>query len=802
MFFAVCFFNKSNGQAGLCPSNLDFELGDFTGWICQAGIVDPTGNIIISPTPPIPGQHTIITAATAGLDPYGGFSQICPNGSGFSVKLGNSGGNHQAEGLSYTYTIPSTLTTFSMLFHYAVVLQDPNHLSYEQPRFRARITDLTTGLPIPCVDFDFIASGSLPGFQPSPLGNGVVYKNWTPITINLNAYIGRTIRLEFITNDCVFTAHFGYAYVDVNTNCNGAITGNYICPGEPGITLTAPFGFQSYRWFDDITCLNVVGTGQTLTLNPAPSVGAVYPVEITPFPGYGCLDTLYAIVDVATAPPKSAGPDQIICQGQTVQVGLPPLIAHTYSWTPVNLVNIPTAANPFAGPVFGPTEIYLETTDILTGCSSLDTVIVSKTDVDTTVTSTGNVDFCVGKPGGSFSVNNSSTTVQWYEATSGLIGGANSLTYVPTVSGTYWAEMSQGGCLDSSGYHDYFIRPIPIVAFTPSNDSGCVGSTTLTFTNNSNPPDGAAMTHLWKFSDGITDINTDASRVFGQARTYNVKLITTTQFGCIDSTDQFVHIMPKGVPDFSWDSICIGRPVVFTNLSNENSTPQAWYSWNFGNGDPLSTMKDPLPVSYNIPPGKVDIILKMATLGCENDTQTVVKSVLVNKEVQGIRYPTVTVPQGAAHYLHVRDTVGPFYNWRPQIHLSSYNTQYTQFVASGNDVEYLIAISDIHTCVTTDTILMQVLKKPGFYLPTAFTPNNDGLNDIIRPYLVGMKGLKSFSIFNRTGQLIFFSKTYGEGWDGKFQGVDQTTGVFVWILEFYDANNKLVTEKGTLTLIR
>jgi len=72
----------------------------------------------------------------------------------------------------------------------------------------------------------------------------------------------------------------------------------------------------------------------------------------------------------------------------------------------------------------------------------------------------------------------------------------------------------------------------------------------------------------------------------------------------------------------------------------------------------------------------------------------------------------------------------------------------------------------------------------------------------VKPYLVGMKGLKSFSVFNRWGSLIFFSKTYGEGWDGKSKGVDQATGMYVWILEFYDANNKLVTEKGMLTLIR
>ena len=113
-----------------------------------------------------------------------------------------------------------------------------------------------------------------------------------------------------------------------------------------------------------------------------------------------------------------------------------------------------------------------------------------------------------------------------------------------------------------------------------------------------------------------------------------------------------------------------------------------------------------------------------------------------------------------------------------------------------------IDIADAHTCVTTDTLQMLVLKKPGYYLPSAFTPNSDGLNDVVRPYLVGMQSLKSFAIFNRWGKQVYATRTEGEGWDGKFQGIDQPAAVYVWMLEFYDADGRLVTEKGTITLIR
>ena len=134
--------------------------------------------------------------------------------------------------------------------------------------------------------------------------------------------------------------------------------------------------------------------------------------------------------------------------------------------------------------------------------------------------------------------------------------------------------------------------------------------------------------------------------------------------------------------------------------------------------------------------------------------------------------------------------------------LSSYNAKYAEFYATGDDVQYTIDITDKYSCITTDTLLVQVLKKPGFYLPTAFTPNGDGKNDIARPYLVAMKSLKSFSIFNRWGDKIFFTTTYGEGWNGSFKGQAQDPGVYVWILEFFDNSNNLVVEKGTIAIIR
>jgi gliding motility-associated-like protein len=792
----------ANAQAGLCPANMDFEFGDFTNWNCSYGLVrDSSGFNVYGPMTAgqVPGRHSII-GAPGGVDPFGGFPQLCPNGSGYSMQLGNSSSARKASAISYTYDIPTTAGNFSILFHYAVVLQDPNHAPQQQPRFRARIVDLTTNAPLPCVTFDFTASASLPGFLPSPSNPQVLYKGWTPVSINLSAYTGRTIMLEFVATDCTLGAHFGYAYIDVNSACNGAIAGSTLCAGDTTITLTAPFGFQNYQWFTDNTFSQVASTTQTLVLDPAPSVGTVFPVIVDPYPGFGCRDTLYATITISPKPVSDAGPDQSVCVGQTVQIGAPPLPAHQYSWTPAGQVSNPILSDPFATASSPFTEFIVKTTDILTGCISYDTTVISIATLDTASGITGKSDYCIGDPSAAvLSVTNLGTSIQWHDA-NGPIPGATGISYQPVTDGVYHAVLTAGGCIDSTRTYPIFIRPLPVTSYVVDKDTACITSNSFLFTNTSTITDNSALASNWYFGDGGTDVATDPTKTFLDAGNYTIKLVSISPYGCKDSATSLVTVMPNGVPDFSWDSVCLNKPVQFRNLSKENSSPQVNYSWTFNNGGPGSSLKDPPPVNYGTP-GKVDVILKIVTLGCENDTQSVTKSIYVNDPGAGVRYRDITVPLGSSKFIHVRDTLGTNIAWRPQIQLSRYDNAYAEFYAV-NDVKYYIDITDVNTCVTTDTLQMLVLKKPGYYLPTAFTPNGDGLNDLARPYLIGMKSLKSFSVYNRWGNRIFYTEKYGEGWNGKFQGLDQPPGSYVWVLEFVNDADKTVLEKGMITIIR
>src|SRR5437868_14980498 len=108
-------FLTVRSQLNICPPNLDFEQGDFTNWECKTGSCSAsTGTNVITWTgccAPVPNRHEIIPGNSAAVDQYGLFPIVCPNGSGYSVKLGNNQTGAQAEGLFYTNTIPDRKST-------------------------------------------------------------------------------------------------------------------------------------------------------------------------------------------------------------------------------------------------------------------------------------------------------------------------------------------------------------------------------------------------------------------------------------------------------------------------------------------------------------------------------------------------------------------------------------------------------------------------------------------------------------------------------------------------------------------
>jgi hypothetical protein len=267
--------------------------------------------------------------------------------------LGNNSAGREAEGVSYDFTIPAGANTYNLIYNYAVVFQDPGHRESEQPRLDLLVENLSDGYAIGCSSFSFFANGSpLPGFQLSgnPGGNTPVwYKSWTAVSINLDNLAGKTIRLFFKTADCTFRIHFGYAYIDVNSECSDRFEGADFCPDDNFVSVNAPYGYQTYTWWNP-SFTQVLGNTQTLTLQPPPAAGTQVAVVVVPYSGYGCIDTLYTTLYDTLTYKANAGPDKVSCNNNVVQIGVPPKPGWFYVWSPAIALSNEFIANPLATP--------------------------------------------------------------------------------------------------------------------------------------------------------------------------------------------------------------------------------------------------------------------------------------------------------------------------------------------------------------------------------------------------------------------------------------------------------------------
>ena len=88
------------------------------------------------------------------------------------------------------------------------------------------------------------------------------------------------------------------------------------------------------------------------------------------------------------------------------------------------------------------------------------------------------------------------------------------------------------------------------------------------------------------------------------------------------------------------------------------------------------------------------------------------------------------------------------------------------------------------------------------YVPRAFSPNNDGTNDLLKPILVGIQTFHYFTVYNRWGNIVFTTTDPNQGWDGTFKGVPQPVETYLWIAEGIDINGRKIVAKGMTSLVR
>ncbi|MEP6616895.1 MAG: PKD domain-containing protein [Ginsengibacter sp.] len=205
--------------------------------------------------------------------------------------------------------------------------------------------------------------------------------------------------------------------------------------------------------------------------------------------------------------------------------------------------------------------------------------------------------------------------------------------------------------------------------------------------------------------------------------------------------------------------------------------------------DPVGT--PPITITYTV--------TVRDTIGCPKPAQDSV-TVIVQKVLAdaGPRDTSIVLRQP----LQLNATGGDGYLWSPSAGLTNPNIP-NPVAHLSNNQEYVVKVTTSAGCSATDSINVTVYKiDPGVYVPNAFTPNNDGLNDQFHAIAIGMKSIKYFRIFNRWGQLLFSTKETKKGWDGTYSGKPQDPAIYVWVVEGTDYLDQKVAQKGTVVLIR
>jgi len=184
--------------------------------------------------------------------------------------------------------------------------------------------------------------------------------------------------------------------------------------------------------------------------------------------------------------------------------------------------------------------------------------------------------------------------------------------------------------------------------------------------------------------------------------------------------------------------------------------------------------------------------------GCNFYTTDVVR-VVVQPPVPARAGNDTIAASGLPHQLS--GSGGVDYVWSPAAPLNN-STAPNPIAILTADTKFTLIVTDVAGCIGYDTVFVKVYNGPTYYVPNAFSPNGDGLNDIFRAVPSGIRQTEWFRVFNRYGELIFQTNEWLKGWDGSFRGKKQPVGVYVWVIKGIDMNGKKVEMKGTVMLVQ
>ena len=156
------------------------------------------------------------------------------------------------------------------------------------------------------------------------------------------------------------------------------------------------------------------------------------------------------------------------------------------------------------------------------------------------------------------------------------------------------------------------------------------------------------------------------------------------------------------------------------------------------------------------------------------------------------------VTKGSSVQFHA--TGGISYTWTPDYNLTDTTiSNPVGYYPSDGIYKYAVSIATAAGCEGVDTLTVRVQDNSALVMPNAFTPNNDGVNDVFAPSFIGKCDLKYIKVFNRYGNLVYNGT---DGWDGNYNGKRQGMGVYFWELLYENNLGQAIKMKGNVTLVR
>jgi gliding motility-associated-like protein len=307
-------------------------------------------------------------------------------------------------------------------------------------------------------------------------------------------------------------------------------------------------------------------------------------------------------------------------------------------------------------------------------------------------------------------------------------------------------------------------------------------------------------TFHWDF--GVPGSSNDTSDEFEPTYVYPdtgdfiVHLYVNPNTTCMDSIWRYVKVYPHFQANFvDTGKFCPASTIGFIDLTSSTFKPISFWAWNFGDGD---TSGEEYPQHTYAGGGTYNVTLvTQNTKGC---IDTIIKQVVVDNFHPYAGNDTIIV-KGESIQFNATGGIG--YSWLPAENLNRTDIyDPIGYYPDTGTINYIVTVTSPYGCTGNDTLKVQVVNQAAFFMPTAFSPNGDGLNDLLHPVAIGYKSLSYFKIFNRWGEIVYSSNSFDAGWNGTYKGKQAELGTYFWEISFLDRNGNAGKLKGDVTLIR